>query len=109
MSLGIEHIVGIRWDTTGGLQRNIRVKLGCNQRPVGWAVYIGVKGVEDYVLEPIALMPSEDVYREEIAAPDLEYRNLVEVGQTLVRYTERLKQLGVLVGETQQGYIANGR
>lgn len=109
LALGVEHIVGIKWDTTGGLQRNSRVKLGCNQRPPGWAVYIGVRDVDGLVLEPIALTPARDIYKAEIASTNLVLQNMEDMTKTLHDYAERLEELGIAVGLSQQGYNSDGR
>jgi hypothetical protein len=76
MSVGIERQLGVHWDTTGGLQKNTRVRIGDNQRPPGWIAYVSPKDMESNILSPIGLTPDQDVLLREIEDQNLDASNL---------------------------------
>lgn len=107
-SLSMERIVGLYFDTTGGLQRNTRVKLGANQRPVGWIVYVSPPDKESEILEPIGIQPDPDTYQREIADPHLGLANREDASREIKAYFELMEQRGDFVS-TDHGQVAAGR
>jgi hypothetical protein len=93
-SIGLERIVGLEFDTTGGLQRNKRTKLGSNQRPSGWIVYVSTRGMKDNILLPILLKPEEDVYMREIASAVLEQENRADAAERLKEFRDLMENKG---------------
>lgn len=109
LSVGIERQTGLFWDTTGGLQRNTRIRLGANQRPVGWIVYIGPPDLENNILSPIALTPSDDTYEREIADPHLHLQNHQDVANCIRQYVEMLRARGDFGPPDDYGVTVKGR
>lgn len=94
LSVDLERIVGLPFDTTGGLQRNARIKLGSNQRPVGFIAYASPKGMDSDILKPIPITPDEDVYEREIEDPHLPASNREDAAQCIRRYADILTERG---------------
>ena len=94
-SVGMERIQDIYFDTTGGCQRNSRVLLGKNNRPMGWIAYVSPEGYSD-ILQPILIQPDIDMVKEEIADPYLANRNQIDAAKTLEQYTRLAISLGLL-------------
>lgn len=93
-SVGLERQVGLLWDTTGGLQRNTRVKLGMNSRPVGWIVYVSPPGLRDEILAPIGVQPDQETYEREIADPHLHLLNQKDCAEEVANYENIMRQRG---------------
>lgn len=79
MNVGFAYTRTLTFDTVGGLQRNKRPELGQVQRPTGAILYVA-DGDE---LEVEAIKPDDDVFEEEIASVDLEFRNIRRVADIL--------------------------
>lgn len=109
LCVGVEHIVGLFFDNTGGLQRNTRIKIGDNQRPTGWIVYVSPKGLTDDILQPIALVPDEDTYRREIADPNLVQSNRQDAAETLKAFRALMEQFGSYAPGNELGKVKEGR
>lgn len=109
LSVGIERQIGLFWDTTGGLQRNTRIRLGANQRPVGWIVYIGPPDLENNILAPIALSPDNETYEREIADPHLHLQNHHDVATCIRQYLEILRDRGDYGPADDYGVAVKGR
>lgn len=94
-SLGLERVAGaLVYDTTGGLQRNTRVKLGANQRPIGWIVYVSPRGMKDNIIQPIMLSPDRSVYMREFQNPHLANDNRENAAKRLREYRELMEDRG---------------
>ena len=102
LAVGIERANDVIFDTCGGLQRNERVNLGQNQRPVGWVVYISPPGSSD-IVEPIALKPDPDTLWTEMDAIDLHHANREHFARLLKEYRELAEAKGFL-GPRVPGY-----
>jgi hypothetical protein len=100
---------GLYFDTTGGLQRNTRIRIGDNQRPVGWIVYTSPRDMESDIELPIALRPEDDTYQREIADPHLAAANLADVGDCLREYSELMVGAGVYGEPASFGKLNEGR
>ena len=94
LSVDLERIVGLPFDTTGGLQRNARIKLGSNQRPVGFLAYVSPKGMDSDILQPIPITPDKEVYLREIEDPHLPASNREDAAQCIRRYSDILTERG---------------
>ena len=108
-SCGIERVHGLFFDTTGGLQRNTRVRLGDNQRPVGWLVYVSPRGLKDEILRPIEITPDEAKYQREIANPYLAAENLLDAGNCVKEFQELMRNSGAVADATSFGKLNEGR
>lgn len=84
-NVGMERIPGFFVDTGGGCQRNERVKLNLNKRPMGWICYISPRGY-DSILEPMGIQPDIDLIRREMNDPHLAYRNIRDAADKLQRF-----------------------
>lgn len=104
---GTERIPGISFDTTGGLQRNNRVKLGFNQRPIGWLVYVSPSGSND-ILQPIGLTPDIDTYEREMSDAHLAAANKEDCAVALSEYRQLLRDRGLLTDSDPIG-VTEGR
>lgn len=109
ISVGLEHIVGLYFDTTGGLQRNTRIRLGANQRPSGWICYVSPKGMENQILEPIQLVPDEDTYKREISDPYLALSNTKDAAETIKAFYELMRAKGSYAQGGDFGVVNEGR
>lgn len=108
LSVGIERLADLPYDTTGGLQRNNRVQLGMNNRPSGWIVYISPPDVPGEILQPIGLMPDGDTYAREIGDPHLHAANKADAADCLAEHSRLMRERGLI--ETDQfGLISEGR
>lgn len=108
-AIGIEHIVGLPFDTAGGLQRNVRIRLGANQRPVGWVVYASPKGMQDGILNPLMLVPDEQIYIREVSDPHLAATNRTDAGNCIRKYHEIMESRGVFGEGSSFGAVNSGR
>lgn len=109
LSVGLERLVGLPFDTTGGLQRNTRIKLGANQRPVGWIAYASPRGMDSDILAPIPIVPDQEVYEREIADPHLIAYNREDAAQSVRRYTDILTERGDYAEQSSYGLPNVGR
>lgn len=109
MSEGLERIVGLPFDTTGGLQRNVRIKLGSNQRPVGWIAYASPKGLVSDILKPITLAPDEDTFFREMADPHLSSQNKEDAAKCVRKFFQILEERGDYSRGTDFGVVNVGR
>jgi len=107
-SIGLERIVDLPFDTTGGLQRNNRVQLGMNSRPVGWIVYISPRGSVGEIQQPICLQPDSETYQREIADPHLAAANREDCALCLREYDEFMSSRGLSVNVDPIG-VTEGR
>lgn len=108
-SVGMERIVGLFFDTTGGLQRNTRIRIGDNQRPVGWIVYVSPRGMDSEILEPIKLTPDTDTYEREIADPHLAQANCDDANECLREYYKFRQERGDFAESSSFGKLNEGR
>jgi len=109
LTLGLERIHGLYWDTTGGLQRNTRVRIGDNQRPVGWIVYVSPADMDGNILQPIALRPDDDTYQREIADPHLAGANYKDAADCLKEYGDVMQANGAFAEPASFGKLNEGR
>jgi hypothetical protein len=109
LSIGLERNYGLWFDTTGGLQRNTRIRIGDNQRPVGWIVYVSPAGLKGNICHPIPLRPEDSVYRREIADPHLAAANMRDVSECLQEYRELFTERGLLGPADNFGKLNEGR
>lgn len=105
--LGMERVIGVFWDTTGGFQRNERVCLGKNVRPVGICAYVSPAGYGG-VLDPIGIQPDPDILRRELMDPFLMQANMRDAASALERYSELAEEAGLEVS-TVKGVTPGGR
>jgi len=108
-SCGIERSMGLYFDTTGGLQRNTRVKLGANQRPVGWIAYVSPSGMDSDILEPIMVAPEKGAYEREVCDPHLSLSNHQDAAECLKAFHEKMKEKGVYGPDFNFGILNTGR
>ena len=101
-SLGHERILDVVFDTTGGTQRNERVLLGKNERPLGWIAYLSPAGC-DGILSPVGIQPDLELLEEELADPFLFQRNMEDCAKTLREYMELCEQLGLTACHEPEG------
>jgi hypothetical protein len=104
-SLNQERGLDLFVDTTGGCQRNDRVLLGKNNRPLGWIAYISPAGYDD-ILDPMMIQPSIDTVERELEDPYLYARNMESVAGVLRSYREMEIECGVRPGD---GVMPEGR
>lgn len=90
LSTGLERIIDLPFDTTGGFQRNTRVKLGMNQRPSGFLAYVSLPGMSD-ILKPIEVRPNQETYDRELDSVHLAAENSAHVAECL-REARKLKE-----------------
>ena len=93
--LNMERIAGYYYDCTGGTQKNERVLLGKNLRPMGMNVYLSPDGYEG-ILEPIGVQPSMQTTDAEIDDPYLMHRNMQECSEALQSFEALLKEKGLV-------------
>lgn len=79
MNVGFEYTRTLTFDTVGGMQRNKRPELGQVQRPTGAILYVA----EGDSLRAEAIKPDDNIFEEEIASVDLEFRNIRRVADIL--------------------------
>lgn len=108
LSCGVERQLGLYWDTTGGFQKNTRVQLGMNQRPVGVIVYVSPKG-HDEILNPIAVKPEDEVQAREIADPSLGAANREDCAKCLTEFQTTMKARGLFAEGESFGQVTEGR
>lgn len=109
LSVGLERIADLPFDTTGGFQRNTRVQLGMNQRPVGAIVYVSPQGMENEILKPIEIKPESETREREIGDPTLAAQNRKDCGETLERHSVLTKSLGIVADYSELGLVNQGR
>lgn len=109
LDCGTERLVGLEFDTTGGLQRNNRVQLGMNSRPSGWIVYVGPPDAEGEILRPIPLKPEEETYQRELGDPHLAAANKQDAGECLREHRQIMQERGVLGPGDEFGIVTEGR
>jgi hypothetical protein len=90
----MERLLDVFYDTTGGCQRNERVLLGKNSRPMGWIAYVSPSEF-DGILDPIGIQPDTETILEELRDPYLFSRNAADSGEALANCHQLLDQLGV--------------
>lgn len=93
-SLSLERIQDLFVDTTGGCQRNERVLLGKNNRPMGWIAYVSPRGYAS-ILDPIGIQPELETVERELLDPYLFNRNMVDASALLQAYHELEIEAGV--------------
>ena len=108
-SKDLERTIGLKWDTTGGWQRNARVQLGFNQRPSGSIMYVSLPGMDGDILEPIGVRPDFDVYRREIEDAHLGARNMEDTAECLRQYVQIQQDRGARSPAGILGTLADGR
>jgi len=109
LSVGLERVRGIEWDTTGGLQRNNRVQLGLNNRPSGWIAYISPPDIPNEIRQPLAVKPDPETYDRELADPHLASANKADCAECLEFHKTKLQDSGVLGPGDQFGLVTEGR
>ena len=109
LTVGLERLQGLYFDTTGGLQRNSRIRIGDNQRPVGWIVYVSLPGMDSEILQPIALRPDDDTYEREIADPHLASDNMRDAQQCLREARAIMETMGLYAEAASFGKLNEGR
>jgi hypothetical protein len=92
--VGMQRVLDVFFDCTGGCQRNERIQLGKNSRPMGFIGYVS-PAEYDGILEPILLQPSIDLQIEETRDPYLFQRNMEECSVAIQIYDERMRELGI--------------
>lgn len=107
-STGLERIVDLPFDTTGGLQRNNRVQLGMNSRPVGWIAYISPRGAVGEIQQPITLTPDSETYHRELSDPHLGAANRADCAACLAEYDTIMAERKLVVNSDVLG-VTNGR
>ena len=108
-SIGVERQVGLFWDTTGGLQRNTRIRIGTNQRPVGWIIYVSPPGLENEILAPIGVQPDQETYEREIADPHLNLQNQKDAAESVEKYNDIMRERGDYGEPSNFGVVNEGR
>lgn len=81
----IERILDYFFDTTGGCQRNERVLLGKNSRPMGFLAYASPAG-HDGILQPQLIQPDTEMQISENADAFLFQRNMEQASSMLATY-----------------------
>jgi len=109
LSVGLERIADLPFDTTGGFQRNTRVQLGMNQRPIGAIVYVSPQGLESEILKPIEIKPESETREREIGDSTLAAQNRKDCGETLERHDALSKSLGIVADYSELGLVNQGR
>lgn len=109
LSIGIERLMGLYFDTTGGFQRQQRVKLGLNQRPIGMILYVSPKGMDSDILNPIEIKPDQETLLREMADDKLGALNIADCSKALIEFAEKLKARGELSDGSEFGMITQGR
>lgn len=107
-SVGLERIVDLPFDTTGGLQRNNRVQLGMNSRPVGWIAYVSPRGAVGDIQQPIALQPDAETYQRELSDPHLGATNRADCAACLTEYDRIMESRKLVVSSDPIG-VTDGR
>lgn len=97
-SLGMERTLDVFIDTTGGCQRNERVLLGKNNRPMGWIAYISPEGY-DSILDPVPIQPQVETVERELADPYLFNKNLDDASRYLTIYREMALGRGIIADQ----------
>lgn len=108
-SCGLERVVDLPFDTTGGFQRNTRVKLGMNQRPIGSIVYVSPAGQRSDILKPLEIGPEQDTQERELADPHLPAANRKDCAETLERYGKLAREFGLVADGSELGLLTEGR
>lgn len=84
------YTINCYFDSLGGFQRNARADLGKLQRPAGFYVY--EKYEEDWERRPSwkpkLIKPNVDIFEEEANDKLLEFKNILRIGQLLLRAYE---------------------
>lgn len=101
----VEHGLDLPFDNLGGMQVNTRVRLGFNQRPVGWMVYVSRE--ESDIAEPIPVKPDLDILTREMESPLLKEANHQDVSDCLSKFKTVAKDLGIHY--TSEGMRTEGR
>ncbi len=109
LSISMERSLGLYFDTTGGFQRQQRVQLGFNQRPVGMILYVSPDGMADEILNPIEIKPDADTFDREIADPELNEHNRNDCSEALIEYRSTKRERGELSDGSKFGMITQGR
>lgn len=107
--IGMEAIEGLTFDTAGGWQRNTRVKLGMNQRPTGFMVYVSPPGLEDDILAPISVKPDPRVNDQETEDAALAAKNRAYCGELAKEYVALDQQHGWSTPAGAHGLVNFGR
>jgi hypothetical protein len=94
-SVNMERSMDVFVDTTGGCQRNERVLLGKNNRPMGWIAYVSPKGYDD-ILDPIPIQPELETVERELEDPYLFHRNMEAAAADLRAYREMELAAGII-------------
>jgi hypothetical protein len=105
---GMEQITGLFFDTTGGLQRNTRIRIGDNQRPAGWIVYVSPRDMDSDILQPIGITPDHETYQREIADPHLAQANCDDASECLREYRKLREDRGEFAEASSFGKLNEG-
>lgn len=105
---GLQRIVDLPFDTTGGLQRNNRVQLGMNSRPVGWIAYVSPRGAVGEIQQPITLQPDAETYQRELSDPHLGAANRADCAACLAEYDSTMEARKLVVSRDVIG-VTDGR
>ena len=106
LSVGLERVQGLHFDTTGGWQRNTRVKLGMNSRPSGLIVYVSLPEMVNEILGPIEVTANEETYKRELSSPTLKSENYDEAARCSRRFNELCPDF---VPQHLPGLVTEGR
>lgn len=102
---GVQHALDLPFDSLGGMQVNTRVRLGFNQRPVGWLVYVSRE--ESDIQEPLPVAADLDILTREMNDPLLRDSNHQDVARALSLFKQAAPELGIHY--TTAGLFTEGR
>jgi hypothetical protein len=89
----------VAFDVLGGLQRNDRVKLGQNDRPMGWIAYVSPHGMGD--VAPIPIVPEFSAAQDDRYDPYLNIKNLSEAERCLMGFANLAVDVGLVKAQTK--------
>ena len=99
---GLEIVRGLYFDTTGGTQRNTRVLIGKNNRPIGCIAYVSPDGCEG-ILDPIGIQPDDDLVQSELDDKFLAQRNATYCADAIMKYYDLATQKGIMDIQEPEG------
>jgi hypothetical protein len=100
----MERIIGFKVYCAGGCQRNERVKLNQNQRPLGWWVFPSPRG-HDSIMQPLEVQPSEAIANDELGSARLALDNMLDAHESLQKFRPLAEALGDLSYGSLQGKL----